>query len=70
MSIPFEVVSNILQYLPVMEVGKMDMAYTNHNCRGYFIECLRKLKRLEIRGTMLLIDKHGFIRWLRIRGMR
>ena len=66
MKIPVDIVSNILQYLKIVEIGNMDTAFTNKTLRPEFIKNLQQQKTLVVEN---LIDKQSFVKWLEKRKM-
>jgi hypothetical protein len=65
MKIPIELFSILLPYLNIKDLCKMDMAFLSKETRPLFLKFLRQQEQMTIEGNLFLLDKHGFIKWLK-----
>jgi hypothetical protein len=66
MSIPTSLFQHIMPFLEINDLGKLDNAFLNTNLRPEFLHLLQSQDTLIMRCSLLL-DKHGFVKWLKKR---
>lgn len=67
MKLPIDLLTVILPYLGIKDLGHVDLAFTNKLLRPMFLDHLKKQDTLVLDGNLFLLDKHNFIKWLKKR---
>ena len=65
MKISIDLFSLILPYLNIKNLCNVDSAFLNKHYRPIFLKLLQNQKVLTVEGNLFLLDKHGFIKWLK-----